>query len=43
MTVVKIKKAKDTKNCVIKREPKNCLEATQLENKTNYLFRKQLN
>ena len=36
------KKAKDTKMCVIKRKlkfenHKNCLEATQLENKINYL------
>ena len=36
------KKAKGTKTCVIKRKPKfenykNCLEATQLENKINYL------
>ena len=38
MTVVKIKKAKDTKNCVIKRKLKfenykNCLEEIQFENK----------
>ena len=36
------KKAKGTKKCVIKRKLKfenykNCLEVTQLENKTNYL------
>ena len=36
------KKAKDTKTCVMKRKLKfenykNCLEATQLENKINYL------
>ena len=36
------KKAKDTKKCLIKRKLKfenykNYLEATQLENKTNYL------
>ena len=36
------KKAKDTKKCVIKRKPKfedykNCLEATQTENKINHL------
>ena len=36
------KKAKGTKKCVIKRKLKfenykNCLEATQLENKINYL------
>ena len=41
MTVVKIKK-KRHKICVIKRKlkfenHKNCLEATQLENKMNYL------
>ena len=39
------KKAKDTKKCVIKRKLKfenykNCLEATHLENKMNYLKRK---
>ena len=39
------KKAKDTKKCVIKRKLKfenykNCLEATQLENKINYLEKK---
>ena len=38
----KDKKAKSTKKCFIKgilkfRNYKNCLEATQLENKTNYL------
>ena len=38
----KDKKAKDTKKCLIKRKLKfenykNYLEATQLENKTNYL------
>ena len=36
------KKAKDTKTCVMKRKLKfenykNCLEATRLENKINYL------
>ena len=36
------KKAKDTKKCVIKRKLKfenykNCLQATQLDNKINYL------
>ena len=36
------KKAKDTKKCVIKRRLnsknyKNCLQANQFENKTNYL------
>ena len=40
--VVKIKKAKYTKNCVIKRKLefknyKNCKEATKLENKINRL------
>ena len=40
----KDKKAKGTKNCVIKRKLKfenykNCLEATQLENKINHLER----
>ena len=39
------KKARDTKKCLIKRELKfenykNCLEATQLENKVNYLEKK---
>ena len=39
------KKAKGTKKCVIKRKLKfenykNCLEATHLENKMNYLKRK---
>ena len=39
---VKIKKAKDTKKCVIKRKLKfenykNCLEATQLDHKIKYL------
>ena len=42
MTVVKIEKQKSQKKCVIKRKLKftsykNCLEATQLENKINYL------
>ena len=41
MTVVKIKKTKDTKNCVIKRKLKfenykNCLEEIQFENKIYY-------
>ena len=40
--MAKIKKAKGTKECVIKRklkfeDYKNCLEATQLENKINQL------
>ena len=39
------KKAKGTKKCIIKRELKfknykNCLEATQLENKINHLKKK---
>ena len=39
---MKIKKAKSTKKCVIKRklkfeDYKNCLEATQIENKINHL------
>ena len=47
MTVGKIKKAKDTKTCVIKRKSKfenykNCLQATQLENKTNHLEKNQI-
>ena len=41
------KKAKGTKKCVIKRKLKfenykNCLEATQLENKTNHLEKNQI-
>ena len=41
------KKAKDTKKCVIKRKPKfenykSCLEATQLENKINYLEKNKI-
>ena len=41
MTVVKIKKGKDTKKCVIKgklkfEDYKNCLEATRLEIKLNH-------
>ena len=42
MMIVKIKKSKGTKNCIIKRKLKfenykNCVEATQLENKINHL------
>ena len=42
MIVLKIKKAKDTKNCIIKTKLKfgnckNCLEEIQLENKINHL------
>ena len=45
MMVVKIKKGKGTKKCVTKRQfkfekYKDCLEATELENKTNYLEKK---
>ena len=41
------KKAKGTKKCVIKRKIKsenykNCLEATQTENKTNHLEKNQI-
>ena len=41
MMVVKIKKQKDTKRCVINRKLnfevyKNCLEPDQLENRRNY-------
>ena len=41
MTVVQIKEQKAQKKCVIKRKlkfenNKNCLEATQLENRINY-------
>ena len=42
------KKAKDTKKCVIKRKLKfenykNCLEATQLDNKIKYLEKNKIN
>ena len=42
------KKARDTKKCLIKRELKfenykNCLEATQLEKKVNYLEKNEIN
>ena len=45
---MKIKKAKGTKKCVIKRKLKfknykNCLEATQLGNKINHLEKNQTN
>ena len=41
------KKAKGTKKCIIKRKvkfenSKNCLEATQLENKINYLEKNKI-
>ena len=47
MMVVKIKKQK-TKKCIIKRKLKfenyeNCLETNQLENKINYLEKKEIN
>ena len=48
MTVVKIKKQKAKKKCVIKRKLKsknfeNCLEGSQLDNnKINYLEKKKL-
>ena len=46
MMVVKIKRQNAHKNCAIKINLKfenyrNCLEATQLENKINYLEKKQ--
>ena len=42
------KKAKSTKRCIIKRKPKfdnyrNCLEATQIENKVSYLEKNEIN
>ena len=48
MTVVKIKKVKDTKKCDIKRKDifenyKNCLEATHLDNKMKYLEKNEIN
>ena len=49
MTVVKTKKnIKGTKKCVIKRKLKfenykNCLEATEIENKINYLAKTKVN
>ena len=47
MAEVKIKKAKGTKKCVIKRKLKfeiykNCLEATQTKNKINYLEKNKI-
>ena len=47
MTVVKIKKQKAQKRCVIKRKLKfqdyrNCLEAAQIERKINYLRKKKI-
>ena len=42
------KKAKGTRNCVLKRKLqfenyKNCLEATQLDNKRNYIEKTNIN
>ena len=47
MTVVKIKKQKNGKKCVIKRKLnfenyKNCLEASHLENKINHLEKNEI-
>ena len=47
MTLMKIKKAKGTKWCLIKRKLifenyKNCLGATQLESKINYLEKNKI-
>ena len=47
MTVVKIKKQRAQKKCVIKRKlkfenNKNCFEATQRENKINYLEKNKI-
>ena len=48
MTDVKIKKARDTKKCVMKKKIKfenynNCLEASKLENKINHLEKNKIN
>ena len=48
MMVVKIKKAKDTENCVIKKKLKfenykNCSDATQVDNKINYFAKNKIN
>ena len=48
MMVVKIKKAKGTENCVIKKKLKfenykNCSDATQVDNKINYLETNKIN
>ena len=48
MTVVKIKKAKHTKKCVIRRKLlfenyKSCLEAIQFENNINHLENNKIN
>ena len=47
MTVVKIKKQKAQKKCLIKRKLKfenykNCLQGSQLENKINYLEKNKI-
>ena len=44
--MIKVKKAKNTKGCVIKRELKfqsyeNCLKISQIINKVNYLEKKK--
>ena len=48
MMVVKKKKSNDIKMCSIKsklkfKNHKNCLEATQLDNKINYLEKNKIN
>ena len=48
MMVVKVKKAKDTENCVIKKKLKfenykNCSDATQVDNKINYFEKNKIN
>ena len=48
MMVVKIKKSKDTENCVIKKKLKfenykNCSDATQVDNKINYFEKNKIN
>ena len=45
--MIRIKKAKGTKKCAIKRklkfkDCKNCLEAAQIERKINYLRKKKI-
>ena len=47
MLVMKTKKAKHTKKCVVTKklkieDHKNCLEATHLENRTNHLEESKL-
>ena len=48
MMVVKIKKSKDTENCVIKKKLKfenykNCSDTTQVDNKINYFEKNKIN